>query len=157
MTDSYFRPLKQIKSFTAKHWDEREYTDLKITRTDISIILWFDGKLVPCKVGKLFLRWMSSNFRNVNGFIESEYLHWLAIDSKLINLEMLDICILEKHNEAELKFYKKIIDFILLQNSTKVLMIVPVKHNVPRAQSCMSFDFEVNILDFRHLDNILNL
>ena len=151
MTYSKSRPLKQIKSFTAKHLDEREYTDLKITRTDISIILWFDSKLVQCKVGKLFLRWMSSNYKLVEGIIESNYSHWLAIGSELINLEMLDICILEKYNEAELKFYKKMLEMIWAFKNSKVLIIVPIKHNIPIFQSRTSFDFEVNILDFRHI------
>ena len=150
LIDCKFRPLKQIKSITAKHLDEREYTDLKITRTDISIILWFDGKLVPCKVGKLFLRWMSSNYKTAKGFIESEYSHWLAIGSELINLEMLDIYTQKEYNEAELKFYKKLIEMIRPFKDSKVLMIVPIKHNIPNVQSRICFDFEANILDFRH-------
>ena len=64
---------------------------------------------------------------------------------------MLDICILEKHNEAELKFYKKMVEMIRPLNDKKVLMIVPVKHNIPNVESRMSFEFEINILDFRHI------
>ena len=100
---------------------------------------------------------MSSNYETVKGFIESEYSHWLAIGSELINLEMKDIYIQKEFNEAELKFYKKMIEIIWPLKNKKVLMIVPIKHNVPRIQSCMSFDFEINILDFRHLDNIFIL
>ena len=94
---------------------------------------------------------MSSNYETVKGFIESEYSHWLAIGSELINLEMKDIYIQKEFNEAELKFYKKMIEIIWPLKNKKVLMIVPIKHNVPRIQSCMSFDFEINILDFRHI------
>ena len=112
--------------------------------------MWFDEKLIPFKVGKLFLRWMSSNYKTVKGFIESEYSHWLAIGSELINLEMLDIYTQKEYNEAELKFYKNMLEIIWPLKNKKVFMIVPVKHNIPNAESWMSFNLEVNILDFRH-------
>ena len=85
---------------------------------------------------------MSYNYETVKGFKEFEYSHWLAIGSELINLEMKDICILEESSEDQHIFYKKMVELNWPLMDEKVFMIVPVKHSVPRAQSCMSFDFE---------------
>ena len=64
---------------------------------------------------------------------------------------MLDIYTQKEYNEAELKFYKKLIEMIRPFKDSKVLMIVPIKHNIPNVQSRICFDFEANILDFRHI------
>ena len=72
------------------------------------------------------------------------------IDQDLSYLEVSNLQVESHQNIQELNYYSSVIKNANQEQEYEVFIIVPVKQKVPNVRSRISFDFEINILDFRH-------
>ena len=76
---------------------------------------------------------------------------YFIVFSDVLSLEINEIEIDYGWREAELDYYEKLFKKHALENKPKILLLIPIKHKIPEAVQCISFDFEVDILDLRHI------
>ena len=94
---------------------------------------------------------MASEYSVAKCFDHTQGQQWVVVYQHSPYLEVNNLEVESFQDVEELNFYSSVAKNENKRQTSKVFMIIPVKQIVPLSEPCMSFDFEINILDFRQL------